>query len=55
LTQNPVNIFIDKNTVGNVPVNIIDKWTNEFDIEETKWALIFSESLSKNNKLSCFQ
>ena len=46
--------FIDKNTV--VPVNII-KWSNEFDIEETEWGLIFSESfsLSKNNKLSCFQ
>ena len=47
--------FIDKNTVG--PVNIINKWSNEFDIEETEWGLIFSESfsLSKNNKLSCFQ
>jgi hypothetical protein len=45
--------FIDKNTV--VPVNIINKWSNEFDIEETEWGLIFSESfsLSKNNKLSC--
>jgi hypothetical protein len=32
--------FIDKNTV--VPVNIIDKWSNEFDIEETEWGLIFS-------------
>jgi hypothetical protein len=40
-----------------VPVNIINKWSNEFDIEETEWGLIFSESfsLSKNNKLSCFQ
>ena len=47
--------FIDKNTV--VPVNIINKWSNEFDIEETEWGLIFSESfsLSKNNKLSCSQ
>jgi hypothetical protein len=47
--------FIDKNTI--VPVNIINKWSNEFDIEETEWGLIFSESflLSKNNKLSCFQ
>ena len=47
--------FIDKNTV--VPVNIINKWSNEFDIEETEWGLIFSESfsLSKNNKLLCFQ
>jgi hypothetical protein len=47
--------FIDKNTV--VPVNIINKWSNGFDIEETEWGLIFSEpfSLSKNNKLSCFQ
>jgi len=33
--------FIDKNTV--VPVNIINKWSNE------------SFSLSQNNKLSCFQ
>ena len=47
--------FIDKNTV--IPVNIINKWSNEFDIEEIEWGLIFSESfsLSKNNKLSCFQ
>ena len=47
--------FIDKNTV--VPVNIINKWSNEFDIEETEWGIIFSGffSLSKNNKLSCFQ
>ena len=47
--------FIDKNTV--VSVNIINKWSNEFDIEETEWGLIFSESfsLSKINKLSCFQ
>jgi hypothetical protein len=38
-------------------VNIINKWSNEFDIEEIEWGLIFSESfsLSKNNKLSCFQ
>jgi hypothetical protein len=44
--------FIDKNTV-----NIINKWSNEFDIQETQWGLIFSESfsLSTNNKLSCFQ
>ena len=47
--------FIDKATV--VPVNIIHKWSNEFDIEETEWGLIFSESfsISKTNKLWCFQ
>jgi hypothetical protein len=47
--------FIDKNT--DVPVNIIDKWSNEFEIEEIEWGLFFSESfsLSKNNKLSCFK
>jgi hypothetical protein len=41
--------FIDKNTV--VPVNIINKWSNEFDIDEIEWGIIFSESfsLSKNN------
>ena len=41
--------LINKNTV--VPVNIINKWSNEFDIEEIEWGLIFSESfsLSKNN------
>jgi hypothetical protein len=46
--------YTDKNTV--VSVNIINKWSNEFDIEETEWGLIFSEffSLSKN-KLSCLQ
>jgi hypothetical protein len=32
--------FVTKNTVG--PVNIINKWSNEFDIEETEWGLIFS-------------
>jgi hypothetical protein len=47
--------FIDKNTV--IPVNIINKWSIEFVIEEIEWGLVFSESfsLSKNNKLSCFQ
>jgi hypothetical protein len=47
--------FIDKATV--VPVNIIHKLSNEFDIEETEWGLIFSESfsISKTNKLWCFQ
>ena len=43
--------FTDKNTV--VPVNIINKWSNKFDIEEPNGVLIFSDSssLSKNNNL----
>ena len=46
--------YIDKNTV--VSVNMINKWSNEFDIEETESCLIFSESFSlSTSKLSCFQ
>ena len=43
--------FTDKNTL--VPVNIINKWSNKFDIEEPNGVLIFSDSfsLSKNNNL----
>jgi hypothetical protein len=46
--------YIDTNTV--VSVNIINKWSSEFDIEETEWCLIFSKSFSLwKSKLSCFQ
>jgi hypothetical protein len=36
--------IIYKNTV--VPVNIINKWSNEFDIKEIECGLIFSEFFS---------
>jgi hypothetical protein len=47
-------------TMTNIYINFViflNKWSNEFDIDEIEWGITFSESfsLSKNNKLSCFQ
>ena len=42
---------IVKNTV--VPVNIINKWSNELDVKETEWGLIFSEFFSLSKIINC--